>query len=222
MDRSADLRVRPYERGDRAAVRAVCFRTGYMGDPVDWMWRDEASFADMFSRYYTDREPESAFVVEVDGRVAGYLLGCVDSTRASNPGAVAGRHVLLRGIAFRPGTARVIWRTVGDAARDLATRRVRLRDLELTDPRWPAHLHIDLLPEARGRGAGRLLVGAWLDRLRDLGVPGCALQTMSENAGAIEFFSAVGFRRLGRPVLIPGFRTRLGYRLHQQVMVIDL
>jgi hypothetical protein len=45
---------------------------------------------------------------------------------------------------------------------------------------------------------------------------------MSENAGAIAFFSTVGFRRLGRPVLIPGPRTRLGYRLHEQVMVIDL
>ena len=217
-----ELRVRPYERDDRFAVRDVCFRTGYMGEPVDWQWRDQPSFADMFTGYYTDREPESAFVVEVDGRVAGYLLGCVDSSRAWSPGRVAARNIVRRGIVLRPGTARVVWRTLGDAVRDLALRRVKLRDLEFEDPRWPAHLHIDLLPEARGGGAGRRLVHAWLDRLRELGVPGCHLQTMSENANAIAFFGAVGFRRLGRPVLIPGLRTRLGYRLHEQVMVIDL
>lgn len=224
MERSGagDLRVRPYERDDRFAVRDVCFRTGYMGEPVDWQWRDQPSFSDMFTGYYTDAEPESAFVVEVDGRVAGYLLGCVDSARAWNPGTVAGRHILRRGIAFRPGTAPVVWRTFGDAALDLARGRVKLRDLEFADPRWPAHLHIDLLPEARGAGAGRRLVGAWFDRLRERGIGGCHLQTMAENTGAIAFFEAMGFRALGPPHLVPGLRTRAGARMHTHVMVIDL
>jgi hypothetical protein len=30
-----------------------------MGEPVDWQWRDLPSFADMFTGYYTDAEPES-------------------------------------------------------------------------------------------------------------------------------------------------------------------
>src|SRR5258708_37278234 len=107
-----------------------------MGEPIDWQWRDRESFADMFTGYYTDREPESAFVVEADGEVAGYLLGCVDTHRAWNPGAVAGRHCVRRGIAFRSGTAAVVWRTFGDAAVDLARRRLKLRDLEFADARW--------------------------------------------------------------------------------------
>ena len=40
----------------------------------------------MFTSYYTDAEPQSALVAELDGEVAGYLLGCVDSRRAWNPG----------------------------------------------------------------------------------------------------------------------------------------
>jgi ribosomal protein S18 acetylase RimI-like enzyme len=67
------------------------------------------------------------------------------------------------------------------------------------DDRWPAHLHIDLLPVARGQGAGRRLVDAWFTRLRERGVSGCHLQTMAENTGAIAFFTTVGFRRLGEP-----------------------
>jgi ribosomal protein S18 acetylase RimI-like enzyme len=224
MDRGVapDLRVRAYDRDDRTRVRDVCYRTGYMGDPIDWQWRDRESFADMFTGYYTEQEPGSALVVEVGGLVEGYLLGCLDSRRAWNPGAVAGRHVVRRAIAFRRGTAAAVWRTFGDVVVDVARRRVKLRDLDFHDARWPAHLHIDLLPPARGRGAGRRLVHEWFALLRDRGIHGCHLQTMAENTGAIAFFSAMGFRRLGDPQLIPGLRARDGARLHSQVMVTDL
>lgn len=213
--------VRAYASTDRAEVRDICYRTGLMGDPIDWQWRDKRSFADMFSGYYTDGEPDSAFVVEIGGVVAGYLLGCIDSRRAWNPAAIAGRHLLRRGILFRAGTAGVVWRGIGDAITDVATRRVNLRDLEFADPRWPAHLHIDLLPHARGIGAGRRLVHAWFDRLRALGVSGCHLQTLAENTRAIAFFQSVGFRQLGMPTLVQGLRTGSGARLHLQVMVTE-
>ena len=193
-----------------------------MGEPIDWQWRDAESFADMFSGYYTDREPGSAFVVEVGGKVEGYLLGCVDSSQAWNPAAVAGRHIVRRAVGLRPGTAAVVWRTFGDAAVDLVRRRVKPTDLEFADPRWPAHLHIDLLPPARGRGAGRLLVHAWFAMLHDRGITGCHLGTMAENTGAIAFFTAMGFRRFGEPLPIPGLRTRDGGRMHEQVMVTEL
>ena len=214
--------IRPYEARDRDAVRRVCFVTGYMGDPVAWQWRDAESFADIFSGYYTDREPESALVVEIDGEVSGYLLGCVDSTRVWNVGAVAGRHIVRRGIALRPGTARVVWRTVADAAVDLRKGRVTREQLEFSDPRWPAHLHVDLLQRARGKGVGRAMVTSWLDSLRARSVPGCHLQTMAENTAAVAFFESVGFVRHGDPVLTPGLRTRDGDRMHVQAMVMDL
>lgn len=203
-------------------MRRICHLTGFMGDPADWFWADEASFADMFSGYYTDAEPESALVVEADGAVCGYLLGCRDSTRAWDPVRVAARHVVRRGIAVRPGTAGTVWRAVGDTIGDLATRRVRLADLELVDPRYPAHLHVNLLPAARGRGAGGALVRTWLDELRGDGVPGCFLQTMAENTAAVAFFEAMGFRTLGRDVPAPGERSRDGRRTHVRTMVQSL
>jgi ribosomal protein S18 acetylase RimI-like enzyme len=220
--RHPELVVRPYEPTDRERVRAVCFETGYLGDPVAWLWRDAESFADMFSGYYTDAEPESAWVVEADGVVSGYLLGAVDARRAWDPGAVAGRHVLRRGIAFRPGTAGVIWRTVADGIADVATRRADPRTIGFSDPDYPAHLHIDLMPAARGGGAGRRLIAAWFERLADLGVTGCHLETFAENTGAVAFFEAVGFRRAGPPALIPGFRRRGAPRMHTQAMVADV
>jgi ribosomal protein S18 acetylase RimI-like enzyme len=219
---SASIVVRPYRFEDRAAVRDVCYRTGYLGRPIDWQWFDAESFADMFSGYYTDREPESALVVEIDGVVLGYLLGCLDTERAPSAGAAAARHIVRRGIAFRVGTAGVIWRTVGDSLVDIAKQRLDPRELEFSDPRWPAHLHIDLLPDARGRGVGHQLVSRWLDSLRTRNVPGCHLQTFAENTNALAFFEAMGFRRHGEPAIVQGLRSPAGERLHTQVLVQDL
>jgi len=193
-----------------------------MGDPVGWQWRDRESFADMFTGYYTDREPDSALVVEIDGVVSGYLLGCVDSSKASSASGVAARHALLRGIAFRPGTAGIVWRSAADVLVDLARRRITRSRLVVADDRWPAHLHIDLLPAARGLGVGATMMRRWLDRLRQQGVAGCHLQTMVENERAIAFFVSMGFRRLAQPVPAPGMRTPNGERLHLQRMVHDL
>jgi ribosomal protein S18 acetylase RimI-like enzyme len=213
------LVFRPYAPGDRSRVRDICFRTGYMGEPVAWQWPDAESWADMFTGYYTDREPESALVVERDGTVAGYLLGCLDSTRAWNPAAVAGRHILRRGIAFRPGTWRVVARAFSDGASDVLHRRVDRRELEFSDPRYPAHVHIDLLAEVRGVGAGRRLMQTWLEALRSRSVHGCHLQKFAENTGATAFFEACGFRRVGRSQPVPGLRRRDGGRLHTETMV---
>jgi ribosomal protein S18 acetylase RimI-like enzyme len=214
-----DIVVRPYIPADRAKVRSICFVTGYMGDPVDWQWRDEESFADLFSLYYTDREPDSALVAEMDGKVVGYLLGCVDSERVGNPLAPLAPHVLRRGIMLRPGTARFIWRAVGDLGRDVVRRRL---PIPAHDPRWPAHLHINLLPVARGRGCGASLVRRWLERLREMGVPGCHVETLAENARALAFFESQGFRRRGVERPVPGMRSPLGARHHVQLLVREI
>jgi hypothetical protein len=73
------LKIRPYSPDDRQAVRDICCATGFMGDPIDPVFVDREAFADFFTRYYTDLEPENALVaVEEDGRVVGYLLGCLN------------------------------------------------------------------------------------------------------------------------------------------------
>jgi ribosomal protein S18 acetylase RimI-like enzyme len=207
------LEIRPYRAGDRAAIREIVFATGFMGEPAAWYWRDAVSFADVWSGYYTDREPESAFVATAGGEVVGYLLGCVDTSRAPTPRAAILRQVWRRQLPLRPGTAGFFWRSLADAL-----RQREVASGVLADPRFPSHLHIDLLPAARGRGAGRALMEAWLERLRAVGSPGCHLGTLAENASAIRFFERMGFARHGPPARVPGMRTRAGARMHQQLM----
>ena len=57
---------RKYRPSDRAAVRRLCCETGFIGNPIDPVFEDRELFADFLTAYYTDFEPESAFVVEMD------------------------------------------------------------------------------------------------------------------------------------------------------------
>jgi ribosomal protein S18 acetylase RimI-like enzyme len=209
-----DWSIRPYQPGDRQAIRLICYCTGFMGDSAARYWRDAESFCDIWTAYYTDQEPESVFVVERSGEIAGYLLGCVDTCKAPSPDILVMQEMQRRLLPFRPGTAGFFWRALWDMLRDR-----RIPASELHETRWASHLHIDLLPAARGQGAGKALIQAWFERLASVGSPGCQLATLGENTQGIAFFESVGFRRLGSLSLIPGMRTPAGERMHQQVMV---
>jgi ribosomal protein S18 acetylase RimI-like enzyme len=59
-------------------------------------------------------------------------------------------------------------------------------------------LHIDLLPRAQGRGYGRRMIEALLERLRGRGVPGVHLGVSVHNGRAVGFYERLGFRELTR------------------------
>jgi ribosomal protein S18 acetylase RimI-like enzyme len=209
--------VRLYRPEDRAAVREIAWRTGFIGESPEWYWRDRHSFEEIWTPYYTDQEPESLLVATRDEQVVGYLTGCVDTTHAPSPKQAVLQQLLRRALLFRPGTAAFFRRAIADSL-----RHPNLPDGEIDDPRWPAHLHTNLLPEGRGCGLGRALMQRWLQRLRAQRVPGCHLGTLAENERGVAFFTRMGFRPYGDPVLAPGMRMPDGAPLHMQLMVIDL
>ena len=62
------LKIRPYSPSDRQAVRDICCDTGFMGKPIDPIYIDRDAFADFFTGYYTDLEPENALVAVDEDR----------------------------------------------------------------------------------------------------------------------------------------------------------
>ena len=67
--------IRGFRPSDRAAVRELCCRTGFLGNAIDPVYEDRELFADFLTTWYTDHEPESSFVLEMNGELCGYLLG---------------------------------------------------------------------------------------------------------------------------------------------------
>ena len=218
-DPKAKFHVRKYRDGDRAQVRSICFRTGLFGDPVASVYGDAESFADMFTSYYTDHEPENAWVVarnDDDRVIAGYLLGCVDSRRAWDPVSIAVKHILRRGLLFRRSTAPFFFRLIRDVIVDRGVHRTKI-DFD----KYPAHDHIDLLPEARG-AFGAELFERFVNDLIARGVRGAHGEAIAENARVLRFAESYGYRTLGKPYPMPGMRDANGARLHGIAVVRDL
>ena len=209
--------VRAYKSADREAVYQICFETGLMGDSIQSQYSDPQSFGDMIVKFFFDKEPENALVAVKDGAIVGYLLGCMDSKNAKGTTEKEIIRIVLRGGLVKPGVARFFWRSIGDLIRDRGAANA-----EFIDPKHPADFHINLLPQARGTGLGGQLMETWLKRLQDAKVPGVHLATFIENINAHGFFEHYGFRDFGKPVPVPGFRTKEGERMHVQWMVRDV
>ena len=208
------LKIRPYRAEDRGCVRAICFETGMMGDPIDAVYGDRESFADLFTAYYTDYEPEHCFVVDADGRVVGYLLGTLDSRRVPSSESIVLHHVLKRFLPLRHNMARFFWRGLRDVAID-RTRGASHAALDLA--RFPAHTHFNLLPEARMAPIAAGLYRAFFTVAKKQGCPGIHGQVFVENARAMALHEAMGFARAGAPYPAPGMRMPTGERLHIQL-----
>jgi len=199
MNDPGNWRVRPYQPADRALVRWICAETGFLGEPQEKVVLDREVFTDMWSAYWTDREPESGFVAECEGRVVGYLLGCVDTDRYERVFNQEMARPLLwkalrRGFFLRGKNPGYIYRMVRSLRRGEFKAPMRAIKHE-----YPAHLHMNIAPpEFRGRGLGQALLRAYLDYLRARGVKGLHLGTTSHNQQAVPFYLAAGFQEIFR------------------------
>lgn len=195
-------RVRPYRPADRPAVRWICSETGFLGEPQEKVVLDREVFADMWSAYWTDREPESCLVAECEGRVVGYLLGCTDTDRYERvfreelARPLCGK-ALRRGFFWRPKNQAYLYRMIRSLRRGEFQAPMRQIKAE-----YPAHLHMNIAPAPfRGRGIGKALLHHYLAYLREHGVKGLHLGTTSHNKQAVPFYLAAGFQEI--------FRSRL-------------
>lgn len=186
------------------------------GSPTSSLWGHVPSEAAVYLDPYLDSAPESLFVATVDGVLVGYLTGCLDSPEFPSESARMDRAVPEHRLIVKARPAAFFARALLDTAQ-AAIRRAPTAG-EFDDPRWPAHLHINMLPSARSTGAAAGLMQRWFDRLDASGSPGCYLQTLVESTRAVRFFRRMGFTEHGPTPLVPGLRHN-GQRLHQQTMV---
>ena len=187
--------IRQYRPADLEALYDICIRTGDAGADATELYRDPRILPDIFTGPYLALEPELAFVLAEDGtdRPLGYVIGTADTPRF-----VAGyrRHWLPTVAARYPE---------GSGEGLQAERVWQLHHPELllegdVADRYPAHLHIDLLPQAQGKGAGRAMMNTFLGALRAAGVPRVSLGMAARNTGARAFYDRLGFHLVARPV----------------------
>ncbi len=185
--------IRPYRPADREALYDVCARTADAGGDATGILTDDRLWGDVWSVPYAERDPGLCWVVESeDGRVIGYIVA-TDDTDAFE--------TWFRD-AWWPGRAGEYPAETPDNDRQTGVIRYasnRGPGKEAVATEYPAHLHIDLLPETQGQGLGRRLVDTLFAELRRRGVRGLHLGTSLENPGAMAFYQRIGFDRLDGP-----------------------
>lgn len=182
--------IRPYRVEDRPAMFEICLRTADAGKDATGQFTDDDLWGLVFAVPYVERHPDLCWVVEADdGRAIGYIVATDDTdaferwfrdewwpqfgTRFPRP------------IAPKTGEERII---------EYAYARAPGR--EPNSGEYPAHLHIDLLPQTQGQGLGRRLIETLFAQLRRRGVTGLHLGMNPDNVGAARFYERIGMERL--------------------------
>lgn len=211
--------VRKLRPEDRVAVRTICFATGMMGEPIVEQYGDFESFADMFTAYYTDIEPENSVVAELDGQVVGYVLCALDQRKVKLPAQYMLEHALTRGIRLRPGTFRFSMRSGLDMLGDLLRKGAPQVDLD----RYPSSSHVNLLAPARRGGGATEMFYRVFDNIVSRGSRGMHGSTQATNRPLMELATKkLGFHLVGEPYLVAGLRDRDGKRVSLQILARTL
>lgn len=189
---ATEVIIRRYEPRDREAVRWLCCETGFLGKAIDPVFEDRELFADYLTRYYTDIEPESSFVLEQDGTLKGYLLGSYRPYRQQLFNFFNNLALFARGMAKYPFYNR--------ATRDFIGWILRNSWREVPkSPRRCAHFHFNILPEAQGLANSKGLMDLYLDHLRSKGVRQVYGQVVTfEARRGAKVFERYGFQVLNR------------------------
>ena len=130
----------------------------------------------MYNRCYTRTQNSSSFVAEDEnGRVVGYIL-CAESLPKYLKGFFELQEIFK--ISFTSGIVS-FFEAVSPAAFSV---------------KYPAHLHIDILPEYQGQKVGTALMSALKEKLVSDNIKGVMLCVGKGNVRAIEFYKKNGFK----------------------------
>lgn len=184
--------IRSYRATDRAAVRRLCCQTGFLGEPIDPVYEDHELFADFLTTYYTDHEPESSFVLELEGEICGYLLGSrrplFNQLYSFQQNLVLGFRALLRYYRYNARSRRFVRWVLSHGWREVPAA-----------PRRTPHFHINLLPEARKMSTTRALFSAYFAYLFRNGERRVFGQIVTfESRRGEKMFERYGFRVMNR------------------------
>lgn len=167
--------VRKYAKKDFDDVRFVCLNSegeeinGNLGEFILHTYCD----------YYIEQEPENCFVLDDDGKAVGYIICTEDYDSYKN---VFDRVYLPQN------------KPLGEQFYNWAEKSTILQNKYKSD--YPAHLHIDILPDYQRKGWGGKLLDALFDHLRCKGVKGVMLTAGTSNVNASGFYKKYGFTQL--------------------------
>jgi len=179
------IEIRPYEKTDLPYLYEISWQTGLNGKSVEGLIDDKYKVGHYYAAPYVLFDPECCHVVTEGGLPKGYVLGTSDTVKYT-------------------GWLNTHWlpmvRKLYDTAQEASNPFARHINECITEDtaidkallEYPAHLHINLLPEMQGKGLGRKLMEAFFKTCRRKGAEGLHLGVSKENPGALAFYRKAG------------------------------
>lgn len=214
-----EIHIRSYTKQDEPAIENIVFATGFKGeDLVGRRFIDDKKLLFMISTYYyTKNEPDACFVAtESDSdKIVGFICGTVNTALQQKryaiqiPMQVASR-ILFSTLWHYPNTLITIVRLIGALGPHMRWRlpnglgKIMTLSGMATDENdndisqqlrlsYPAHLHINLVPEYQRRGIGTKLMKRFEEYLLAKNIFGVHLQTTNHNRKALPFYHKLGY-----------------------------
>ena len=196
--------IRPFKAADLEACYAISLATGHAGADASHLYRDPKMMGHIYIAPYVLLEPGLAWIVEDRDGVAGFVAGVVDTAaweeRLERDWWPPLRRCYADPVDVPPD------RQTADQRRASMIHHPVPTPVEIAT-RYPAHLHMNLLPRLQRRGVGSLLLGTWLSAARAREARSFHVGVNGMNRGALRFWSAHGFSALALKAGIEG-RTR--------------
>ncbi|MEF2073040.1 GNAT family N-acetyltransferase [Consotaella aegiceratis] len=204
VDFGDGYRLRRATDDDHPALLDICLKTGDAGEDATASQDDPTLLGNLYAVPYQVLEPDFAFVLDGPEGVVGYVLGAPDSNEFYARMESEWLEPMRQDVRD-PGPDESQWR--GSDAFRRTVHHPGYAFPEALAP-YPSHGHIDLLPQAQGKGLGTRMLRHLMQELAAAGSPGIHLGVLPSNGRALTFYE----KRLGfEPLAAPGLPSHCIY-----------
>ncbi|MBT4636308.1 MAG: GNAT family N-acetyltransferase [Candidatus Marinimicrobia bacterium] len=184
--------IRPYRQNDHDAVYDICLKTGNSGRGAEHLYDDPMLLGHLYAGPYITIEPNTAFILDNGQKPCGYILGAKES-KSFYKKMLNDWLIPLREKYKKPTSEENEW-----SKDEQIIHQIFHPETPRVFPKYPSHLHIDLLPIAQGKGLGNNMMDHFMKYLIKQGSTGVHLGLGIKNKRAFYFYKKYGMTELER------------------------
>ncbi len=179
------LTIRPAQLADAPAISAICAETAEAGKAPQPPALAPELVGLLYAIPYLHGPACVAIVAEDETGVCGYAVGTVNSQAF---------YTWLNSSWLPAQTLPQLGTEAAPIDRRFAAAMQRVHIAPLWHEQYPAHLHLNLLARAQGRGAGKRLMSELSAALAAAGATGIHWGADAMNLGALAFYKKMGYQ----------------------------
>ena len=187
------IEIRQVNKVDEQALVEICYITG--DNTLKRIFPDPYLFSYFWCLYYLRHEPEGCFVA-VDNeknKVIGYIMSTSDTINQEEDFIVKMKPLIklrMKEIKLRTLSSRIYAHFI--IHKSLSKKRKKMLES------FPAHLHINILPNYQRQGIGYRLMQSLEKFLKENNIQGFHLEVGAKNTLGINFYTKYGLESISK------------------------